>query len=343
LARVLVAEPSLPICAALKKFLESARHEVGVVHSVAEAIEAAREKEPQLVIASSSGTFDGEALCTRLKALRPLGPVVLVYPPDEDQPEARAARVGAEAFLVGPLKRAAVVGTIALVLRATGLLEDGRRLNLELAELKGRELPVKQRISALEDEAISLSAQVGKLKDQLKSAGAPGGEVAFLKRFLPLEVKRSRRYQYPVSVVLVGLDKMEQRLLESSSPEFQRATIRSEAMAGIFKVVRDIDLAVPFSDDKYLILLPHTPREGALVVASRLLAQLTTIAAFDGGSASAGVSAYEPRFWTKEHVSFGGLMREATTALLKAQADGGGRVEAVAIADRPKRDRISIG
>lgn len=362
MARALVAEPSLPITAALKKFLESARHEVVVAHSVAEATEAmTSDKPPDVVFASVSGTFDGEALCDRVKAARPLCPVVLVYAPEEDRPEDRSGNVGADAFLLGPLKRAAVVGTAMLVLRNAGLkaelvraveqpkareaklLEATSRLQGELAAVKGREEPMKQRIQALEDEAVALHAQVGKLKDQLSKGGPPGGEVGFLKRFLPLEVKRGRRYQYPIAVVLVGLDQLEPRLAASGSPEFQRAAIRSEALAAIHTVVRDIDLTVPYADDKYLVLLPHTPRDGAMTVASRLQAALAKLPSFDGGTASAGLASYEPKYWTKEHVSFGGLMREATAALLKAQGNGGGYVEAAPMPDKPKRDRISIG
>ena len=97
MARALVAEPSLPITAALRKFLESARHEVVVAHSVAEAAEAiGADKAPDVVFASVSGTFDGEALCDRLKAARPLCPVVLIYAPEEDRPEERAGNCGAE-------------------------------------------------------------------------------------------------------------------------------------------------------------------------------------------------------------------------------------------------------
>lgn len=363
MARALVAEPSLPITAALKKFLESGRHEVVVAHSVAEATEAigAAEKAPDVVFASVSGTFDGEALCDRVKQARPLCPVVLVYAPEEDRPEERADNCGADAFLLGPLKRAAVIGTCQLVLRNAGLkaelqrateqpkareaklLEATSRLQGELGEVKNREAPMKQRIRALEDEAVALHAEVGKLKDQLSKGGLPGGEVGFLKRFLPLEVKRSRRYQYPIAVVLVGLDALEQKLAASGAPEFQRAAIRSEALAGIHKVIRDIDLSVPYADDKYLVLLPHTPRDGAMVVASRLQAELSKLPSFDGGTASAGLAAYEPKYWTKEHVSFGGLMREASAALLKAQGNGGGYVEAAPNPEKPKRDRISIG
>jgi len=366
LARALVAEPSLPISAALRKFLESARHEVVAAHSVAEAVEAlAGDQALDVVFASASGSFDGEALCTRVKTLRPLCPVVLVYAPEEDRPEDRAAHVGADAFLLGPLKRAAVVSTCQLVLRNAGLkselmkavelpkareaklLEATARLNGHLSEMKGREDPMRQRIRALEEEAVSLSAQVGKLKDQLNQAGpavpTPAAEVSFLKRFLPLEVKRSRRYQYPIAVVLVGLDRLEERLAGTEAPEFQRAAIRAESIAGIHKIIRDIDLTVPFADDKYLVLLPHTPRDGAMIVASRLQAELSKMASFDGGSASAGVASYEPKYWTKEHVSFGGLMREATAALLKAQGSGGGQVEASPMPGKPKRDRISLG
>lgn len=363
--RALIADPSLPISAALRKFLESAKHEVSAVHSVAEAIEAIGEQEPELIFTSASGSFDGEALCVRAKALRPQCSVIVVYAPEEDRPEERSARVGADAFLLGPLKRSAVISTAQLVLRIAALkaealkaaegpkareaklLEAANRLNAQVGELKAREELMKRRIQGLEDEAVALSAEVGKLKDELKRAAQqpaqPGSEVGFLKRFLPLEVKRSRRYQYPVAVVLVGLDKMGERLAVAESPEFQRAAIRSEAIAGIHKVIRDIDLSVPFADDKYLVLLPHTPRDGAMIVATRLQAQLSKMDAFDGGTASAGLASYEPKYWTKEHVSFGGLMRDATAALLKAQSSGGGVVEAAPMPGKPRRDRISIG
>ncbi len=363
MARALVAEPSLPISAALRKFLESARHDVIAAHSVAEAVELMGfENVPDVVFASASGTFDGESLCARIKGMKPMCPVVLVYPPEEDHPEDRSANVGADAFLLGPLKRGAVVAMAQLVLRNAGLkselmkagdqaksreaklLEVPHRLTAQVAELKGREEPMKSRIQTLEAEALALHAEVGKLKDLLRQGrGASGGEVGFLKRFLPLEVKRSRRYQYPVAVVLVGLDNLPERLAGSDSPENQGAMIRAAAVLAIHKAIRDIDLTVPFGDDRYLVLLPHTPREGAMTVASRLQAELSKLEVFDGGTASAGVASYEPKSWTKEHVSFGGLMREATAALLTAQRNGGGYVQAGAKPDKPKRDRISIG
>ena len=110
MARALIAEPSQPDSAALRKFLESARHEVVAASSIAQAVEAmGGQKVPEVVFASVSAALDGEAVCTKVKAIKPLCPVVLVFSADEQKPEERAASVGADAFLLAPLKRGAVV------------------------------------------------------------------------------------------------------------------------------------------------------------------------------------------------------------------------------------------
>ena len=352
MARALIVDPSQPASAALRTFLESARYEVVVASTAAEAIEAmGGQKAPDLVFAAVAKGFAGDALCSKLKTIKPLCPVVLIFPADEEKAEDRADAVAADAFLFAPLKRGPVIGLAQLLLRNVGLkaeltklvakpktretklLDATRRLSAEVAELKAREEPLRKRIKLLEATAVALQAEVVKLRSQ----AAPGGEVAFLKQFLPLEVKRSRRYQYPIAVVLVGLDQLQQKLTESDAPEFQRAAISAEAIAGIYTVIRDIDLTIPFADDKYLVLLPHTPREGAMTVASRLQKKLSKMDAFDGGTASAGLACYEPKSWAKEHVSFGGLMRDATAALIKAQAGGGGKVVAAELDEKPKK------
>ena len=160
-----------------------------------------------------------------------------------------------------------------------------------------------------------------------------------------LEVKRSKRYQYPVAVLLVSLDKLSESLGESA-PEFQHAAIRSEAMEGLSVLLRDIDVAMPFAEDKYLLFLPHTPLKGCTVVAGRVVERLSKLDSFQGGTVSVGVASFDPLSHPMEQVSFGGLVREATEALKKAQAAGGNRFHAPALPPPPpkkKRDRISMG
>lgn len=321
LPRVLVAEPSAPICNAVRKFLEG-RAEVQGVHFVDEAVQLVRARAPDVVIASASGTFDGEVLVMQLRKLMPELCLVLVYPPDELKAFERATAANADCFLTGPLKKPAVLNAVRTVLK--------------LRELRGK--------------VIELAAELERVKAQpvapkTKSPGVNTADEAFFKKYMLLEVKRSKRYAYPVALLLIGLDRLDAYLSNDQSPEFQRAAIRSEVLTAISQHIRDIDVAMPFAEDKYLVFLPHTPASGAQVVATRIVQRLSTISSFEKGTASVGLAAFDPKSDPKASVSFGGLVREASLALKAAQAAGGNRVESPVLKApaKPKKNRISMG
>jgi PleD family two-component response regulator len=326
--RVLVAEPSAPICNAVRKFLDG-RAEVQAVHFLDEAVQLVRAKPPDVVIASVSGSFDGEVLAAQLRKLVPELCLVLVYPPEEEKAFERATAANADSFLNGPLKKQAVLNAV--------------RTSLKLRELRQR--------------LIDQTAELEKLRAQPPPSPAPKprgpgvntADEAFFKKYMLLEVKRSKRYAYPVALLLVSLDKLDEHLAKESSPEFQRAAIRSECIAGISELIRDIDVAMPFAEDKYLVFLPHTPRAGAGIVAERIVKKLATIPSFEKGTASVGLASFDPKLDPKATVSFGSLVREASQALKRAQESGGNKVEAPALpeqpaeAPKPKKNRISMG
>ncbi|MBL8953547.1 MAG: response regulator [Myxococcaceae bacterium] len=313
--RALVAEPSVPISNAVKRFLEPSGYEVQVVHFIDEAVLQVRKVDPAVVFTSVSGTFDGEALCGKLKKLKPHLPVVLTYPPEEELMIERATRAGADAWLMSPLKKSQVVSMAQAMVRQHGL-----------------ELRVEH-----------LEAEVAKARTQAAAqSGTNTHDLNFFKKFLGMEVKRSRRYQYPLAFLMVALDQLEVRLLKLPSPENAKAAIRAEALGLTSGLLRDIDLCVPFTDDRLLVFLPHTPREGALTVASRLVARLSSLQTFEGGTASVGLATYDPKVAPKATVGFGSLMREASLNLRLAQEGGGDRVEASPAVSAPRRDRVSI-
>ncbi len=314
--RILVAEPSAPISAALRKFLQGAA-DVQVAHYVDEAVQLLRARAPDVVIASVSGTFDGEALCAQVRKLAPTTVVVLVYPAEEERAAERALSQGADSFLVLPLKKPNVLATVRVVMKV-------RELREKIATLEQAALPVVQ----------------GKVPT---AAGLNTADEAFFKKFLLLEVKRSKRYQYPVALLLVSLDGLDAFVAKEKSPEFQRATILAEALVAVASLIREVDLTLPFGDDKYLVFLPHTPRAGAQLVAERIVKRLAQMKAFDGGSVSVGVSCFDPKLAPKSSVSYGALVREASQALKKAQAAGGNRFEAAPPPAGAKRSRISLG
>lgn len=325
LPRILIAEPSLPIANALRKFLEGWA-EVQVVTFVDEAVQLVGARAPDVLIAAVSSNFDGEVLAQQVRKQAPETAIILAYPPSDVEiaPE-RARAAGVEGFMVGPPKKHHVLAMVQAVTRLNGLAAQLRSLQARFIQFKNA--PPKPAVR---------SSPVG--------INAP--DEAFFKKYMLLEVKRSKRYQYPVAVLLVSLDKLGDSLGDSA-PEFQRAAIRAEALEGLSVLLRDIDVAMPFASDKYLLFLPHTPLQGCRVVAGRVVERLSKLDSFQNGTVSVGVASFDPAVKPKEQVSFGGLVREASEALKLAQQAGGNRFQAPELPPPPpkkkKRDRISMG
>ncbi|MCC6333545.1 MAG: response regulator [Myxococcales bacterium] len=327
--RVLVAEPSVPVRNALRKFLDGVA-DVQTATYLDEAVQVVRARAPEVLIAAVSGSFDGEVLCAQVKKLAPQTRVVLTYPPTEFERAAdRAEETGADGFVVGPLKRHAVLAQLHAVLVQRELYDKWQAREAELARAK-----------AEKDSKKNGPPAVAPVRP---STGVNQADEAFFKKYMLLEVKRSKRYRYPVALLLVALDGLDAKLKAQKAPEFQRAAIRAEVLQALSQLTRDIDLLMPFAGEKYLVFLPHTPRSGCSTVARRVVARLRELASFPGGTASVAVASFDPKVDPRAQVSFGGLVRDATHALKKAQAAGGDRVEAPDTQPLPRRSRISMG
>ncbi len=233
-----------------------------------------------------------------LKRADPALPVVAIFLDRKDAAASPDARQ-ADGVLVAPLTASGVVAVCDLAVRV-------HELSRRVSDLEGR------------------------------AARRVGPDLDFLKRLLLAEVKRSRRYGHPLSLALVAIDDGEGRAARRS------ARARTAALASVLGVatatLRDLDLAVPFSRERIVVVMPHTQADGALRVARRLCARVRDDASTRGrATVSVGVATH-PGDGT---VSFAGLVKRAGDALARARAQGGDRAEE---ADPPKkRDRISIG
>ncbi len=316
--RVLVAEPSAPVANALRKFL-SGWAEVQVVSYADEAVQVLRARPPDVIIAAVNELFDGELLAPQFRRQTPLTAIVLSYPEREalTAPE-RARQAGADSFFVGPPKKHVVLGVVQAVVRLNALATQLRGLEERFAEVK----------------------QKAALKVKPSQVGLNAPDEAFFKKYMLLEVRRGRRYRYPLALMLVAFDGLDEAVGEAA-PDFERAAIRAEALEVLSSLLRDIDVAMPFGKDRYLLFLPHTAPAGASVVAGRVVEKLAALETFRGGTVSVGVAGYEPRGSAREQVSFGGLVREAGVALKRAQESGGNRYQSPEPA-KVKRSRISM-
>jgi len=186
-----------------------------------------------------------------------------------------------------------------------------------------------------------LAEQTGQA-EQTEQAGAEAPRVAsgahdltFLKRLLFVEVKRSRRYGFPVSLALVSVDGWE-ALSEKLGPR-ARASLLGDLAVASAMAVRDIDVSVPLSDDRLVVLMPHTATAGGLQVARRICARVRERKGDTAVTVSVGLASHDGH----GTVSFGALVKRASEAMARAREAGGDRAES---AEPPKRrSRISIG
>lgn len=321
MTRVLVAEPKAPIAAALRKFLEP-HAEVQTAQYLDEAVQLVRAKPPEVLIAAVSGAFDGEVLCAQVRRLNAPVSVLLVYPPEVERPEERAHAALADGWLVMPLKRAMVLNAVQAVGQVRELRERIKALEAEVKALSSRPLP---------------RVDVPRPKVALNRY-----DEAFFKKYLLLELKRARRYQYPSALFVCEPDGLAEVLARSKEPGTPKKTVIEEAASKLAELLRDIDVVLPFGEERLLAFLPHTPGKGALIVARRALERLATLSSAPGLTFSIGLAAFDPKASPKEKVNFGSLVREATSALRRARSLGGNAVESAFASQGPKKDRISL-
>jgi len=308
MSRIVVADASPAVAGALRGFLEG-KYEVRAARDEDETLEAVRSFGADLLVASESDRFDAEAVCAALKARDPDFPVILVYAPEEGDPDGRALRAGAEACLQGPLKQGTVLSCVRNVLALTELRGKARLVRRASEFPEGDE--------GLEphgdEEAVPLP-EAGVGPTQATDFGA-------FRSLLAREVKRSRRYRYPVAFVVVAFDAFATGMPELETTDV--TALLAGAKTALARHLRETDLVSSFHPGSWVVFLPHTPVDGAMVVAERLREKLTGLQ----GTflmASAGVSAHLPTEGTGD-LSFGKLFRDATDALAQARAEGGGR------------------
>jgi PleD family two-component response regulator len=160
------------------------------------------------------------------------------------------------------------------------------------------------------------------------------------RSLLVREVKRSRRFRYPVSLVIVGLDGFEELLAPDEMARV--ATLTEGALSRLVDALREVDLIAPYRLASWVAFLPHTPLVGAQEVAARLQEALSGLGE-SFVTASVGVATHDPLHNTGQ-LSFGALVDGAEEALIAARREGGNRIVVAGAArdGRRQKSRISI-
>ncbi|ELM3618278.1 diguanylate cyclase [Aeromonas sobria] len=91
-----------------------------------------------------------------------------------------------------------------------------------------------------------------------------------LERALQLECERARRFHQPFTVIAMDVDNFKQ-INDSYGHHIGDQTLIN-VVARVRSHIREIDLLARWGGDEFMVLLPNTGREDALVVASKLQA-----------------------------------------------------------------------
>lgn len=146
-----------------------------------------------------------------------------------------------------------------------------------------------------------------------------------LTESLNLEIERARRYDRPLSIIMIDMDG-----LKSINDTYGHAA-GDEALIlvadSIKSCIRKVDLPTRFGGDEFMILLPETDLEVAMAVAERICLEVDQREFLHGSvSVSAGTSQ-----WNPEHATGDDLLKAVDKAMYESKQSKGLKVS---ISDR---------
>jgi diguanylate cyclase (GGDEF)-like protein len=288
--RILVADASPRFLERTREILEAAGYDmIPAADGDAARAHAETGRADAVLAAVSLPRVSGYDLCRVVKKMDPTVPVVLLFDKGEPRQASKVWQAGAENFLVRPLKQSELLFAVRDMLAMANLLKQRASLRIE--------------------------------RDQLNAGGGGTSQLdtrnrfyqfEFFKKVIAIEIKRARRYRYPLSLLLVGLDGGAVRGGSNGASRGLADAVRQS--------IRDIDIPVTFSTDSLLVVMPHTDKKGAVIVGERIRSQVRGRAAHATASVAIVSTDGLPRY------TFAALLQAAAKGLQSAHRAGGDRV-----------------
>ena len=267
----------------------------------AEALELMETESPDLIICDQAVEgHSARELCEYVHEFVP-GHVhfVLVVGDHEEDPEEVRRQIGADAALKRPLSEDHLGVVCSMLLR--------------LSELRTR-------VAFLEEENIGLRHSLG--ADLYLDTDTQFYRFDIFKHIILMEIKKAKRYGYVVSLLLLAFDKYAE-MMGWLDPD-QRRHIFDLLKKAAVNNIRDIDIPLLFSEDKILVVMPHTDLKSAAVVADRIRGRVeeikvpASLAKLELSSSAAVASTQ-----ADPDAGFGTMIQNALKGLKEAEEKGG--------------------
>jgi len=239
---VLLVEDSEKDLRLLSSQIQSQAYDVSVVQDGEEALQIILAGEIDLVLLDIFlPGMDGFDVCRKIKesaATRDIQ-VALITCLKDLEGKIKGMEIGADDYLVKPVDSRELTARIKALLAKKSYLD---RLHTHYEQALS---------SAISDGLTGLYNQT------------------YFKKYLDLELKRSRRQKYPTSLLMLDLDDFKALNDRYGHPAGDRVL---QDIARIIKdSVREVDLVARYGGEEFAVVLPYADTEGALTVANRIL------------------------------------------------------------------------
>lgn len=286
--RILIVDNDRQSLQVISAALEKEGFEAVATNNAETAIELFKQQSfPVVVTDIGLDCIDGISLLHYIKSLNDNTQVVLTTDHALLYTAVLAFREGAYDYLVKPFEVNELVPVIVkrayeknrLISQNAALIDELRTYNLELLLADNKNKTLIQQLKQKNDE---LERANGLLHKMAFRDGLTGlFNYRCFRENLSKEVARSQRYHQTFSLIFIDIDHFKKYNDLNGHPAGD--TLLMKVGEILNRLIRTSDLACRYGGEEFVILLPSTPKDGAVILADRIKAAVESHR-FDGST-----------------------------------------------------------
>ncbi len=265
MARILVVDDNEDMLDTLEHLFSFYNFEVIRAHNGKEAIEVAESQFPDLIVLDAlMPVMNGFDACQALKSspkTRNIPIVFLSANYTEEDHRIHGLELGADDYILKPFNAKELIVKVRTLLNKKKLIEE---LQTDRERLQQRQEEFKQELEQLKARSRELSKLT--FMDNLTGVYSE----SFFPRRAREEIDRARRYQQPLSLILLDVDQFAN--INTVFGEQVGDFVLSKIASVLTRNTRATDIVFKQRGNRFAILVPNTEEAGAFYEAERLRA-----------------------------------------------------------------------